>query len=157
MECDYFDHKETFKIKNKTIFTGPIDQYFGYRYGELEWRTINLEKEVIDVGDFQGTSVMNYADLDVKYTRIHEPKHLHPERNFRKDKTVIFFETSRQDAREPYYPVNSTANHELYARYKKIADNENAVVFGGRLGDYAYYDMDKTILAALTCYENNFS
>jgi len=96
---------------------------------------------------------MNYADFAVKYTRIHEPKHLHPERKFTKQKTIIFYETSGSDSNDPYYPVNTESNYNLFKKYKALAQQEKGVIIGGRLGDYAYYDMDKTILAALKCYE----
>ena len=137
----------------KVIYTGPIDRYFDYTYGQLEWRAVELQKEVVSVEDYQGTSVMNYADSEVPYTRIHEPKHLHPERNYTKDKTVIFYEFSRYDSNTPYYPVNTQRNHLLLEKYKELARQDTKVIIGGRLGDYAYYDMDTAILAALKLYE----
>ncbi len=153
LNCDYFEHRNNFNIRKKTIYTGPIDQYFDYIYGKLEWRTIDLQKEIVDVEDYQGTSVMNYADLDVQYTRIHEPRHLHPERSYTKHKSVIFYEIPRHDPDEPYYPIHTERNKALFKKYKELASQEDGVIIGGRLGDYAYYDMDKTILAALDCYE----
>lgn len=155
LNCDYFENIGRFDVRNKTIFSGPIDKYFDYKYGALEWRTVDLEREVVGLEDFQGTSVMNYAGVDVAYTRIHEPKHLHPERSFQKEKTVIFYESSRQDSSDPYYPLNTASDRELCRQYRALAAKEKNVIFGGRLGDYAYYDMDKTIDAALSCYEEN--
>jgi len=153
LNCDYFEHRNDFNIRKKIIYTGPIDRYFDYVFGKLEWRTVKLHKEIVDVEDYQGTAVMNYADLEIKYTRIHEPKHLHPERRYKNHKTVIFYESSTHDANEPYYPINTEINHQIFQKYKELAQQKGGVIIGGRLGDYAYYDMDKTILAALKCYE----
>ncbi len=108
---------------------------------------------MIDTEDFQGTSVMNYADLNIPYTRIHEPRHLHPEREYKDDQTIIFYETSRMSKEnDSYYPVNDDRNRDLSKKYIEEAQKEENVIFGGRLGEYAYYDMDKTILSALKCY-----
>jgi UDP-galactopyranose mutase len=153
LNCDYFEHKKEIKVKKKTIFTGPIDRYFDYAYGKLSWRTSIFKKEIVDIEDYQGTAVMNYADLDVPYIRIHEPKHLHPERNYPISKTVIFYETSKSDSNNPYYPINTKKDQMLLKKYQKKAKMEIGVIFGGRLGDYAYYDMDKTINSALETYE----
>jgi len=153
LNCDYFEYQNHFNVRNKIIYTGPIDRYFNYTYGKLEWRSIELQKEIVDVEDYQGTSVMNYADLEVKYTRIHEPRHLHPERRYTKQKTIIFYETSNNDPDDPYYPGNNDRNRDLFSKYKKLAEKEESVIIGGRLGDYAYYDIDKAILAALKCYQ----
>ncbi len=156
LNCDYFECRDEFKVKKKIIYTGPIDRYFDYRYGKLAWRSISLEKKVVDVEDYQGTSVMNYADLDVPYTRIHEPQHLHLERNYAKKQSLIFFETSCNNPMEPYYPVHTQEDKSNLKKYKSLAKAEGNVIFGGRLGDYAYYDMDKIILAALECFEAAF-
>lgn len=153
LNCDYFEHREEFNINKLTIYTGPIDQYFGYAYGRLEWRTVIFKKKILDVEDFQGTSVMNFSDLDVKYTRIHEFKHLHPEREYSNQKTLIFIETTGYDPELPCYPINTARNKKLFHKYKGLACREPRVIFGGRLGNYAYYDMDKAILAALVCYQ----
>lgn len=159
LETDYFTDPEIKKLReNKilTIYTGPIDKFYDYRFGELKWRSIDLEKEVLDVDDFQGCPVMNYADLEPKYTRIHEFKHFHPERHNdgyaeNSGKTVIVREYSKTWTRddEPYYPVNTADDRKKLAQYQELAAREDNVVFGGRLGEYAYYDMDKTIAAAL--------
>jgi len=154
LNCDYFENRNDFDIRKKVIYTGPIDQFYDYKYGKLEWRSISLEKEIVDVNDYQGTSVMNYADLETKFTRIHEPKHLHPERKDKIQKSVIFFETAGSGDGTPFYPVATERNHELFKKYKDLSENEEKVIIGGRLGDYSYYDMDKTILAALRCYED---
>ena len=153
LNCDYFKNRDSFKVKEKVIYTGPIDRYFDYAHGKLEWRSLEFEKKIYDYEDFQGTSVMNSADTDVKYTRSHEYKHLHPERNYTKDKTVVFYETSVKNDDDPYYPINTKQNEEMLNKYKLQRQKEENLVMGGRLGDYAYYDMDKTILAALQCFE----
>lgn len=153
LNCDYFDIKEAFKPKIKTIYTGPIDRYFNYSLGRLEWRSISLKKEVMPYADYQGTSVMNYADTDVDYTRIHEPLHLHPERYYKNTKSVIFYERSCENPDDPYYPIKNEPNQELYQKYKKLSEGERDVIFGGRLGTYSYYDMDQVIGQALSIFE----
>jgi UDP-galactopyranose mutase len=138
------------------VYTGPIDQYFGFREGHLGWRTLDLDVEVVDVPDFQGTSVMNYADASVPYTRIHEFRHLHPERVGPPDATVIMREFSRFAAPrdEPYYPINTEQDRGMLARYREASKAEHGVVFGGRLGSYQYLDMHMAIASALTAYTN---
>lgn len=154
MNCDYMEHKNEFEVKEKVIFTGRLDQFFNFKYGVLDWRSVDLKREVIDYEDFQGTSVMNYAESSIPYTRIHEPKHLHPERDYRVSKTVIFYETSRMsEIDDAYYPINNDRNRNLSAKYIEEAKKHGKMIFGGRLGEYAYYDMDKTILSALKCYK----
>ena len=154
LNCDYFDNVNKYDAVRKIIYTGPIDAFFNYTHGKLEWRSIQLEKEVIETEDFQGTSVMNFSDIEIPYTRIHEPRHLHPERNYTKKKTVVFYETSVTDNDNPFYPINSNKNKEIFLKYKQMAENNGNAIIGGRLGDYAYYDMDKAVLAALNCYED---
>ena len=153
LNVDYFKSQRLHNGYKLTIYTGPIDQFFNYRYGRLEWRTVRFKKKILPVESFQGTAVMNYADNAVAYTRIHEFRHLHPERIYSKQGTVICYETSGNDAKAPYYPVNTQKNQLIYGKYKKLALTSKGFIFGGRLGDYAYYDMDKTILAALKCYQ----
>jgi UDP-galactopyranose mutase len=141
------------------VYTGPIDRFFGYRLGRLDWRSLRFEKEVLDQEDFQGTSVMNYADLDVPYTRIHEFKHLHPEREteFNSKKTVIYREypkTLSGENEDCYYPVNTPRNEELFRKYVTEAKKLKNVIFGGRLGSYKYWDMDKAIENALVTFES---
>jgi UDP-galactopyranose mutase len=139
-----------------TVYTGPIDRYFDYSAGNLAWRTIDLVEERVATADFQGTSVMNYADADVPFTRIIEFRHFHPERNYGCDATLIHREYSRFAAPgdEPYYPVNTAADQTVLAEYRGMAKAEPNVHFGGRLGNYAYLDMDKTIASALGFVEN---
>lgn len=154
LSTDYFSIKDQIIPREKTIYTGPIDRYFNYDLGKLEWRTVYLKKEVVPYSDYQGTSVMNYADTDVEFTRIHEPLHLHPERNYENDKSVIFYETSGHDPEDPYYPIKNKENQDLYLKYKDLADNVKDVIFGGRLGTYSYYDMDQVIGQALSMFES---
>jgi len=165
LKTDYFTDNDVQKLREsgiRTIYTGPIDRFFDYKLGELQWRSLDLVREVVDTADFQGCPVMNYADLTPKYTRILEFKHFHPERlgdpkypGYGGDKTVIVREYSKTWARgdEPYYPVNTAADQEKLAKYRELADREENVIFGGRLGEYAYYDMDKTFAAALDLFE----
>ncbi|MFV0634271.1 UDP-galactopyranose mutase [Demequina sp.] len=138
------------------VFTGPVDQYFDYGEGELSWRTLDFEWEVVHEGDFQGTSVMNYADQDVPYTRIHEFRHFHPERAYRTDRTIIAREYSRAAVRgdEPYYPVNTPADRARLERYRALMAAEPDVHFGGRLGTYQYLDMHMAIASALSLVDN---
>ena len=139
------------------VYTGPLDAYFGYAEGELGWRTLDFDVQVLPVGDFQGTPVMNYADADVPFTRIHEFRHFHPERDwYPEDKTVIMREYSRSAGRddEPYYPINATADRECLLAYRELARKEPGVLFGGRLGTYKYLDMHMAIGSALSMYDN---
>ncbi len=138
------------------VYTGPIDDYFACEFGHLNWRTLELEFEILPVEDFQGTSVMNYADLDFPYTRIHEFKHLHPERKYERMGTIIAKEYSRMAKRadEPYYPVNLERDKAILAKYKELSELEKSVWFGGRLGSYKYLDMHMAIGSALTLFEN---
>ena len=144
------------------VYTGPLDRYFGYAEGRLGWRTLDFELEVLPIGDFQGTPVMNYNDLDVPYTRIHEFRHFHLERDYPTDKTVIMREYSRfaEDDDEPYYPINTEADRALLATYRARAKSETAaskVLFGGRLGTYQYLDMHMAIASALNMYDNTLA
>src|SRR5690606_21911489 len=124
--------------------------------GELSWRTLDFEEEVLPVGDFQGTSVMNYAGSEVPYTRIHEFRHFHPEREYPKDKTVIMREYSRFATRgdEPDYPVNRPADREMLLKYRELIEKDPRVIFGGRLGTYQYLDMHMAIGSALSVFNN---
>ena len=156
LNTDYFDIKSQLNSNQLIVYTGPIDQYFNYREGKLRWRTLDFKIETHSVGDFQGTSVMNYADLDVTFTRIHEFRHLHPERDYREDKTVIMKEYSREatDSDEPYYPINTPSDRDILNRYRELAKEEKNVVFGGRLGTYQYLDMHMAIASAISTFEN---
>ena len=146
---DYFDLiKAEPEIADTIVYTGCIDEYFGYKLGALQYRSVRFETEVLDEENYQGNAVVNYTEREVPYTRIIEHKHF----EFGKqEKTVISREYSAEwkPGLEPYYPVNDEANGALYAEYKKLADAQGNVIFGGRLGQYRYYDMDKVIRAAL--------
>ena len=138
------------------VYTGPVDRYFDYTEGDLSWRTIDLEEEVLPIEDFQGCSVMNYPDADVPFTRIHEFRHFHPERDYTKDATVIMREYSRfaNKGDEPYYPVNTSVDREKLLKYRDLAKGEKDVLFGGRLGTYKYLDMHMAIGSALSMFDN---
>jgi UDP-galactopyranose mutase len=154
---DYFSfRKDHPDIAEKKVFTGMIDEYFDYRLGALEYRSVRFETEVLDCDNFQGNAVVNYTDREVPWTRIIEHKHF----EFgQQEKTVISREYSSEwkVGMEPYYPVNDEKNTKLYEEYRKLAEQEKNVVFGGRLGQYRYYDMDKVIAAALEAVEKEFS
>jgi UDP-galactopyranose mutase len=158
---DFFDTSQEINKNNvvgniPVLYTGPVDQYFDYSAGQLGWRTLDFEREVKQTGDFQGTSVMNYADPDVPYTRIHEFRHFHPERDYPSDKTVIMREFSRfaKGSDEPYYPVNTPQDREQLLKYRDLGRAESGVLFGGRLGTYKYLDMHMAIGAALSMVDN---
>jgi UDP-galactopyranose mutase len=155
-DTDYFDVAKSIGDSVPVVYTGPLDRFFQYRFGELGWRTLDFEREVVDVGDFQGAAVVNYPDLDVTFTRIHEFRHLHPERAYQKEKSVIFREYSRFAKRtdEPYYPIGGESDRVRFEMYRGLADAEPNVIFGGRLGTYRYLDMHQAIGAALKVYEN---
>lgn len=155
-DTDYFEFiKENPDIAEKTVFTGQIDEFFGYRYGALGYRSVRFENEILDTDNYQGDAVVNYTDREVPYTRIIEHKHF----EFGKqEKTVISREYSAewQPGIEPYYPINDKANNALYEKYKALAATRPDVIFGGRLGQYKYYDMDKVIATALTAVDAEF-
>ncbi|UTX52771.1 UDP-galactopyranose mutase [Leucobacter aridicollis] len=161
LNTDFFDESQPLNKaavlgKVPVVYTGPVDRYFDYAEGELGWRTLDFEQQVLPVGDFQGTSVMNYAGSDVPYTRIHEFRHFHPERDYPTDKTVIMHEYSRFAEREdePYYPVNTPEDRERLLKYRELTDKEPQVFFGGRLGTYQYLDMHMAIGSALSMWNN---
>ena len=149
LNTDYLEHKEELDaLAGKVVYTGPVDAYFGYRYGELEYRMVRFETEVLEEENYQGNAVVNYTEYEVPYTRIIEHKHF----EFGKQaKTVISKEYSAPWKRgdEPYYPVNNEKNNALYEKYKSLAEEERNVVFGGRLGKYRYYDMHHVVAEAL--------
>ena len=156
---NFFDCKSELVGQVPVVYTGPIDRYFDYEFGELGWRTLDFESEVVETGDFQNTSVVNYSDLDVPFTRIHEYRHLHPERDYQDESTYISREYSRFASKEdePYYPVNTDADREKLIQYRALIENEENVWFGGRLGSYQYLDMHMAIASALTTFENQIS
>ena len=145
--------------KVPVVYTGPVDRYFDYSAGDLSWRTVDFEKEVVETGDYQGCSVMNYGDIDVPFTRIIEFRHFHPERDYQDKKTVIFREFSRfaDHGDEPYYPVNTAQDRERLEQYRELMKNEDRVFFGGRLGTYKYLDMHMAIASALTMLDNELA
>lgn len=155
-DTDYFEFiKENPDIAEKTVFTGQIDEFFDYRYGALGYRSVRFENEILDTDNYQGNAVVNFTDREVPYTRIIEHKHF----EFGKqEKTVISREYSAewQPGIEPYYPINDEANNALYEKYKTLAATRPDVIFGGRLGQYKYYDMDKVIAAALSAVDAEF-
>jgi UDP-galactopyranose mutase len=157
LDTEFFDVKDDLVGSVPIVYTGPVDQYFDNCLGSLSWRTIDLETSVEPVGDFQGTSVMNYADQDVPFTRIIEPRHFHPERDhYPSDKTVIQREYSRfaGEGDEPYYPINTADDRAKLLEYRELARSEKQVMFGGRLGTYKYLDMHMAIGSALSMYDN---
>lgn len=155
LNTDYLEHKaELDALADKVVYTGPIDAYFGFKLGTLEYRSVRFENETLDIPNFQGNAAVNYTDRETPWTRIIEHKWF----EFGKDedgndlpKTIISREYSSEwkAGDEPYYPVNDEKNGKLYAKYKELADKENGVIFGGRLGEYKYYDMDTTIASVL--------
>lgn len=154
---DFFDLRDDLVGRVPVVYTGPLDRYFGFAEGELGWRTLDFETEVMPTGDFQGTAVMNYADEDVQFTRIHEFRHFHPERrHYPEDRTVIMREFSRFAERgdEPYYPINTAEDRERLLRYREMSRREDGVLFGGRLGTYQYLDMHMAIASALGMVDN---
>ena len=156
LDTDYLAEKETYDaMAEQVIYTGPVDAYFGYSLGTLEYRSVRFEQEIMDISNYQGNAVVNYTDREIPWTRIIEHKWF----EFGKDengkelpKTVISREYSSEwkPGDEPYYPVNDEKNNGLYEQYRQMADREEKVCFGGRLGEYKYYDMDAVILSALT-------
>ncbi|WP_112276297.1 UDP-galactopyranose mutase [Lentzea terrae] len=162
LSTDFFDVRDEIPAGTPIVYTGPVDRYFDYSEGWLGWRTLDFEREVLPIGDFQGTSVMNYNDADVPYTRIHEFRHFHPEREYPSDKTVIVREFSRAAEKddEPYYPINTAEDRAKLERYRELAKQEAAernVIFGGRLGTYKYLDMHMAIGSALSVFDNKIA
>lgn len=156
LNTDYFDFiKQNPDISNKIVFTGGIDEFFKYKFGYLQYRTVKFETEVLDTENYQGNAVVNYTEREIPYTRIIEHKHF----EFgTQSKTVISKEYSMEwePGIEPYYPVNDEANTSLYEKYKKLAEENKNIIFGGRLGNYKYYDMDKVIEVALEAVSKEF-
>ena len=163
LNTDYLAHNaELDGLAEKVVYTGPIDAYFDYKLGTLEYRSVRFETELLDIPNFQGNAAVNYTDRETPWTRIIEHKWF----EFGKDaegndlpKTVISREYSSEwkPGDEPYYPVNDEKNGRLYAEYKKLAEAEEKIIFGGRLGEYKYYDMDQVIAAALECAEQHLT
>lgn len=161
LNTDFFDDSHPYSRDSTrgqvpVVYTGAVDRYFDYAEGDLSWRTIDLEEEVLPIEDFQGCPVMNYPDEDVPYTRIHEFRHFHPERDYTKDATVIMREYSRfaEKGDEPYYPINTESDRRKLLAYRDLAKGEDMVLFGGRLGTYKYLDMHMAIGSALSMFDN---
>lgn len=151
---DFADMRDNWRnLSDKLVYTGAIDEYFGYCYGNLQYRTVNFETKILDTPNYQGNAVINYTDRAVPYTRVIEHKHfeMFGDEVYATPKTVISKEYSTEwtPGMEPYYPVNDEKNSALYQQYRKLADKEMDVIFGGRLAEYKYYDMDKVIEQAL--------
>lgn len=155
IEVDFVANRSYWEgLANKIVFTGKIDEYYNYRFGKLEYRTVRLEEEIQDMPNYQGNAVVNYTDREIPYTRIIEHKHFEM---FGQDvyscpKTIISkeYSTEWKDGMEPYYPVNDERNNSLYQQYKELADKEEKVIFGGRLAEYKYYDMHQIVENLLT-------
>ena len=145
LNTNFFDNREYFEnIAEKIVFTGMIDEFYNYQFGKLEYRSLRFETEVLNIENYQGNAVVNYTEREIPYTRIIEHKHF----EFGKqEKTVITREypSEWKEGDEPYYPVNDEKNNKLYEKYKELSEKEERVIFGGRLGEYKYYDMDKVI------------
>lgn len=152
LNYDFFEHREQLEnIADKIVFTGPIDQYYNYQYGELEYRSLRFETEILEEQNYQGNAVVNYTEYEVPYTRIIEHKHF--EFDATSPKTVITKEypDKWQQGKEAYYSINNDRNNALYEKYEKLSKEDNHIIFGGRLGQYKYFDMDKVIAEALNC------
>ena len=159
LNCDFFDNREELEnVAEKIVFTGPIDKYYNYQFGELEYRSLRFETEELEEENYQGNAVVNYTEYEVPYTRIIEHKHFEYGSSLGKvaegetaKKTIITREYPDKwvQGKEPYYTMNDEKNTKLYAQYKELADKDNKVIFGGRLGQYKYFDMDKVIIEAL--------
>jgi len=156
-DSDYFEFADHIASLNTLlVFTGPIDRYFANKFGSLTWRTLDFEIETLEIDDFQGTSVINEADLDVPFTRTHEFKHLHPEWTYTPNKTIVMREFSRFASHDddPYYPVNTSEDRLKLNSYRELAKQEKNTFFGGRLGSYQYLDMHMAIASAMMLFEN---
>lgn len=155
---DFFENREYWEgLADRIVFTGKIDEFYDYRFGKLEYRTVRFENEVLDMPNYQGNAVINYTERDVPYTRVIEHKHfeMFGQEIYEKPKTVISREYSVEwkEGMEPYYPVNDERNGDLYMKYKSLADNESKVLFGGRLAEYKYYDMAPVIESAINLFQ----
>ena len=154
LNCNFFDNREELEqLAEKIIFTGPIDEFYNYEFGELEYRSLRFETDILNEENYQGNAVVNYTEYEVPYTRIIEHKHFE---YGTQPNTVITKEypDSWNRSKEPYYPINDERNNKLYEKYKLLASKNPNIIFGGRLGEYKYYDMDKVILKALNCVRN---
>ncbi len=157
LNTDYFDYREEHPdITEKTVYTGMLDRYFNYRHGVLEYRSVRFEQELLPIENYQGNAVVNYTEREIPYTRIIEHKHF----EFGTQPVTVIsreYPSEWKKGDEPYYPVNNEKNETLVAKYKEAAENETNVIFGGRLGEYRYYDMDKVVGAALQAVKKELS
>ena len=158
LNTDYFTHRDEFNaLAEEVVFTGKIDEFYDYRFGNLEYRTVRFEHEVLDMPNYQGNAVVNYTEAEVPYTRIIEHKHFESfgEEVYQNPKTVVSkeYSTEWQSGMEPYYPVNDERNSLLYQQYKQLADQESHVIFGGRLAEYKYYDMAPIVERVMRMFE----
>lgn len=158
LNTDYFTHRDEFNaLAKEVVFTGKIDEFYDYRFGNLEYRTVRFEHEVLDMPNYQGNAVVNYTEAEVPYTRIIEHKHFESfgEEVYQNPKTVVSkeYSTEWQSGMEPYYPVNDERNSLLYQQYKQLADHESHVIFGGRLAEYKYYDMAPIVERVMRMFE----
>ena len=166
LNCDFFDNREELEnIAEKIVFTGPIDKFYNYKYGELEYRSLRFETDILDEENYQGNAVVNFTEYEVPYTRIIEHKHFefgaslgNLAEGIAKEKTIITKEYPDmwKQGKEPYYPINNDKNNNLYTKYFELSKKDKNVIFGGRLGLYKYFDMDKVIEAALKCVNSEF-
>jgi len=157
LNTDYFKHRtELSDLCDKIVFTGMIDEYYEFCFGHLEYRSLEFENETMDMENYQGNAVVNYTDYETPFTRIIEHKHFE---YGKQPKTIISREYPAEwkPGREPFYPINDERNNQLFRRYKALADLETKVIFGGRLGDYCYYDMDRVVLEALLAVKRQMS
>jgi UDP-galactopyranose mutase len=160
LEVDYFDTDFYSNKQNYlTIYTGPIDKFFGYSHGRLGWRTLDFQIEKLDLEDYQGTPVVNYPSQEVPWTRIHEFKHFRPEKGLAQEKTIIMKEFSRFAAEgdEPYYPINDSSDREILQRYRNEISRVENIYFGGRLGSYQYLDMHMAIASAINMFDSSIA
>lgn len=159
LSTDFFDIKEKIPKNSTVIYSGPIDHYFNFEFGELGWRTLDFQQEIISNDSFQGTTVVNYAEEKIPFTRIHEFKFYHPERTHQSNKTIIFKEFSRTAKRQdtPYYPINTAEDKKRFELYEAKMKAEKNVIFGGRLGQYKYFDMHHVIALALKTFESKIN
>lgn len=153
INTDYFDDRDKYdKIADKIVYTGAIDKFYDYKYGALEYRSLKFDTEKLDINDYQGNAVVNYTEACIPYTRIIEHKHFETTSRLNTDYTVITREYPHnyEKGYEPFYPINDLKNNKLFELYKQEASNNEKVIFGGRLAEYKYYDMDDTVAAAIT-------
>lgn len=150
LNVNYFNDKDYFdSLANKIVFTGKIDEFYGYKFGELEYRTLDFEHEIKNIDNYQGNAVINYTDIEIPWTRIIEHKHFN---NDKSDISIITKEipSNWNKNKIPYYPINDDSNNSIYRKYKHLSEQESKYIFGGRLSEYKYYDMHQVIASAMS-------